>query len=83
LRNGLIPIITVLGLQAGMLLAGAIVTERIFSWPGLGNLTIQAINSRDYPLIQGCILTIALTYILINLVTDVLYSVVDPRIRYD
>ena len=83
LRNGLIPVITVLGLQAGMLLGGAIITETIFSWPGLGRLTIQAINARDYPLVQGCILTIALTYILINLATDVLYSVVDPRIRYD
>jgi ABC-type dipeptide/oligopeptide/nickel transport system permease component len=83
LRNGLIPVITVLGLQAGVLLAGAIVTETIFSWPGLGRLTIQAINARDYPLVQGCILTIALTYILINLATDVLYSVVDPRIRYE
>jgi peptide/nickel transport system permease protein len=83
LRNGLIPVITVLGLQAGGLLAGAIITETVFSWPGLGRLTIQAINARDYPLVQGCILTIALTYILINLATDVLYSVVDPRIRYD
>jgi len=83
LKNGLIPVITVLGLQAGMLLAGAIITETIFSWPGLGRLTIQAINARDYPLVQGCILTIAVTYILINLATDVLYSVVDPRIRYD
>jgi peptide/nickel transport system permease protein len=83
LRNGLIPVITVLGLQAGMLLAGAIVTEMIFSWPGLGRLTFQAISARDYPLVQGCILTIALTYIFINLVTDLLYSVVDPRIRYD
>jgi ABC-type dipeptide/oligopeptide/nickel transport system permease component len=83
LRNGLIPIITVLGLQFGMLLAGTIVTEKIFSWPGLGSLTFQAISARDYPLVQGCILTIALTYILINLATDVLYSVVDPRIRYD
>jgi ABC-type dipeptide/oligopeptide/nickel transport system permease component len=83
LRNGLVPIITVLGLQSGTLLAGAIITERIFSWPGLGQLTFQAILARDYPLVQGCILTIALTYILINLVTDVLYSVVDPRIRYD
>src|SRR5437762_5269470 len=81
LRNGLIPVITILGLQSGMLLAGAIITETIFSWPGLGRLTIQAINARDYPLVQGCILTIALTYILINLATDVLYSVVDPRIR--
>jgi len=83
LRNGLIPVITVLGLQAGMLLAGAIITESIFSWPGLGRLTVQAINARDYPLVQGCILAIALTYIFINLATDVLYSVVDPRIRYD
>lgn len=83
LRNGLIPVITILGLQTGTLLAGAIITEPIFSWPGLGRLTIQAINARDYPLVQGCILTISLSYILINLVTDVLYSVVDPRIRYD
>jgi ABC-type dipeptide/oligopeptide/nickel transport system permease component len=83
LRNGLIPVITILGLQTGALLAGAFITEPIFSWPGLGRLTIQAINSRDYPLVQGCILTIALTYILINLVTDILYSVVDPRIRYE
>jgi len=83
LRNGLIPVITVFGLQAGVLLAGAFVTETIFSWPGLGRLTIQAINARDYPLVQGCILVIAMTYILINLVTDLLYSVVDPRIRYE
>ena len=83
LRNGLIPVITVLGLQMGPLLAGAIITETIFSWPGLGRLTFQAINARDYPLVQGCILTIALSYILINLVTDLLYYVVDPRIRYD
>src|ERR1051326_3385460 len=83
LRNGLIPVITILGLQAGMLLTGAIITEKIFSWPVLGLLTIQAISARDYPLVQGCILAIAVTYILINLATDVLYSVVDPRIRYD
>ena len=83
LRNGLIPVITVFGLQAGMLLAGSMITETVFSWPGLGRLTIQAMNARDYPLLQGCVLTIALSYILINLVTDVLYSVVDPRIRYD
>ena len=83
LRNGLLPVITLLGLNAGGLLAGAFVTEPIFSWPGLGRLTIQAINARDYPLVQGCILTIALTYIVVNLATDVLYSVVDPRIRYD
>jgi peptide/nickel transport system permease protein len=83
LRNGLLPVITLLGLNAGGLLAGAFVTEPIFAWPGLGRLTIQAISSRDYPLVQGCILTIALTYIVVNLATDVLYSMVDPRIRYD
>jgi peptide/nickel transport system permease protein len=82
-RNGLIPVITLLGLQAGMLLAGTMITEIIFSWPGLGRLTYQAISARDYPLAQGCFLTIALTYIFVNLATDLLYSVVDPRIRYD
>jgi peptide/nickel transport system permease protein len=81
LRNGLLPVITILGLQTGALLAGAFVTETIFSWPGLGRLTIQAINARDYPLVQGCILTITLTYIFVNLLTDVMYSVIDPRIR--
>lgn len=83
LRNGLMPVITILGLQAGALLAGAIVTETIFAWPGLGRLTVQAINARDYPLLQGCILVISLSYILINLLTDVVYSFVDPRIRYE
>jgi ABC-type dipeptide/oligopeptide/nickel transport system permease component len=83
LRNGLLPVITILGLQAGALLAGAIITETVFAWPGLGRLTVQAINARDYPLLQGCILTIALSYILINLLTDAIYSIVDPRIRYD
>jgi peptide/nickel transport system permease protein len=83
LRNGLLPVVTILGLQAGALLAGAIITETIFAWPGLGRLTVQAINARDYPLLQGCILTISLTYIAINLLTDVVYSVIDPRIRYE
>ena len=83
LRNGLLPVITILGLQAGALLAGAIITESVFAWPGLGRLTVQAINARDYPLLQGCILTIALSYILVNLLTDAIYSVVDPRIRYE
>jgi peptide/nickel transport system permease protein len=81
LRNGLLPVITILGLQAGALLAGAIITESIFAWPGLGRLTVQAINARDYPLLQGCILTISLSYVLINLLTDAIYSIVDPRIR--
>ena len=83
MRNGLIPILTVMGLQLGTLLAGAIITETIFAWPGLGRLTVQAINARDYPLVQGCILAIAMTYILVNLATDVFYSIIDPRIRYE
>jgi ABC-type dipeptide/oligopeptide/nickel transport system permease component len=81
LRNALIPIITLLGLQFGALLAGAIVTEKIFSWPGIGRLTVDAISNRDYPLLQGCILAVGLTYVLVNLATDVLYLVVNPRIR--
>jgi peptide/nickel transport system permease protein len=81
LRNALIPIITILGLQFGTLLAGTIVTETIFSWPGIGRLTVQAISSRDYPLLQGCILVIALSYVLVNLLTDVLYALIDPRVR--
>jgi peptide/nickel transport system permease protein len=81
LRNALIPIITILGLQFGTLLAGTIVTETIFSWPGIGRLTVQAISSRDYPLLQGCILVIALSYVLVNLLTDVLYAFIDPRVR--
>lgn len=80
-RNALIPIVTILGLQFGTLLAGTIVTESIFSWPGVGRLTVQAISSRDYPLLQGCILTIAISYVLVNFVTDFVYSFIDPRIR--
>ena len=81
LRNALIPVITLLGLQFGALLAGAIVTEKIFSWPGIGRLTVDAISNRDYPLLQGCILAVGLTYVLVNLATDVLYIVINPRIR--
>lgn len=81
LRNAMVPVITVLGLQFGALLAGAIVTETIFSWPGLGRLTVQAIGNRDYYLVQGCILAIGLTYVAVNFMTDLLYSVVNPRIR--
>ena len=69
-RNALIPILTILGLQFGTLLAGAIVTETIFSWPGIGRLAVQAIESRDYPLLQGCILLIAVSYVVVNLATD-------------
>lgn len=82
LRNALIPVITVLGLQFGSLLTGAIITEQIFSWPGLGRLLIEGISKRDYPQVQASILVIALTYILINLLTDVVYCLVDPRIEY-
>ena len=81
LRNAMLPVLTVVGLQFGALLAGAIVTETIFSWPGIGRLTIQAIGNRDYYLVQGCILAIGLTYVLVNFLTDLLYSVANPRIR--
>jgi ABC-type dipeptide/oligopeptide/nickel transport system permease component len=80
-RNALIPIVTILGLQFGTLLAGTIVTETIFSWPGIGRLTVQAISARDYPLLQGCILVIAVSYVAVNLLTDLLYAVIDPRVR--
>ncbi|HUJ31364.1 MAG TPA: nickel ABC transporter permease [Candidatus Acidoferrum sp.] len=80
-RNALIPILTILGLQFGTLLAGTIVTESIFSWPGIGRLSVQAIEARDYPLLQGCILLIAVSYVLVNLLTDVIYAFVDPRVR--
>jgi len=81
LRNAMLPVITVLGLQFGAMLAGAIVTETIFSWPGIGRLTITAIGNRDYYLVQGCILAIGLTYVAVNFLTDFLYSVANPRIR--
>jgi peptide/nickel transport system permease protein len=81
LKNALIPVITVLALQFGSLLTGAIITEQIFSWPGLGRLLIQSISTRDYPQVQASILVIALTYIFVNFISDILYSVVDPRIK--
>jgi ABC-type dipeptide/oligopeptide/nickel transport system permease component len=81
LKNALIPVITILALQFGSLLTGAIITEQIFSWPGLGRLLIQSITTRDYPQVQASILVIALTYILVNFLSDLLYGVVDPRIK--
>lgn len=81
LRNAVLPVLTVLGLQFGALLAGTIVTEKIFSWPGIGRLTVDAIGNRDYFLVEGCILAIGLTYVLVNFLTDLLYSVANPRIR--
>ena len=82
-RNSLIPVVTIIGLQFGAVLTGTIITETIFAWPGLGRLLIQAINFRDYPLVQGCILFIAVTYVLMNLLTDLTYGLLDPRIRYE
>ena len=81
LRNAMMPVITVLGLQAGSILAGAIITEWIFAWLGIGRLTVMAINSRDYPTVQGCVLVIACSYVLVNLITDIAYALLDPRIR--
>jgi peptide/nickel transport system permease protein len=81
LANALIPVLTVIGLQFGSLLSGAIVTETVFSWPGIGRLTLSAISNRDYALVQGCILAVGLTYVLVNLLTDVAYTIANPRIR--
>jgi ABC-type dipeptide/oligopeptide/nickel transport system permease component len=82
-RNSLIPVVTLVGLQFGAVLTGAVITETIFSWPGIGRLLIQSIGFRDYPLVQGCILLIAVTYVGVNLLTDLVYGVLDPRIRYE
>ncbi len=82
-RNSLIPVVTLIGLQFGAVLTGAVITETIFSWPGIGRLLIQSIGFRDYPLVQGCILLIAITYVGVNLLTDLVYGVLDPRIRYE
>lgn len=83
LRNSLIPLVTILGLQFGAVLTGAVITETIFAWPGIGRLLVQSIGFRDYPAVQGCILLIAVTYVGVNLLTDLLYGFLDPRIRYD
>ncbi|NNG13698.1 MAG: ABC transporter permease [Gammaproteobacteria bacterium] len=81
LSNAMLPLITLLGLQLGGLLAGAVITETVFDWPGIGRLTIEAIQRRDYPLLQGCVLFISVVYVLINLLTDMMYRFIDPRIR--
>lgn len=83
LRNSLIPLLTIVALQFGAVLTGAVITETIFAWPGIGRLLIQSIGFRDYPMVQGCILLIAVTYVTVNLVTDMLYGVLDPRIRLE
>jgi peptide/nickel transport system permease protein len=82
-RNSLIPVVTIIGLQFGAVLTGTIITETIFGWPGVGRLLIQAINTRDYPLVQGCILFISVTYVAMNLITDLTYGFLDPRIRFE
>jgi peptide/nickel transport system permease protein len=81
-RNALLSVVTIMSLQFGSLLAGSIITETIFSWPGIGRLTVQAIQTRDYPLVQGCVLVIAVSYLLVNFLTDIIYQVIDPRITY-
>jgi peptide/nickel transport system permease protein len=81
LRNASLPLVTIVGLQFGVLLTGAIITERIFDWPGLGSLILDGINNRDYPLVQGCVLMFSATYLIVNLLTDVSYAVIDPRIK--
>ena len=81
LRNALIPTVTVVGVQAGYLLGGAVLTETVFAWPGVGTLMVQGILARDFPLVQGCVLVIALGFVLVNLAVDVLYATLDPRIR--
>ena len=83
MRNALLPVITLLGLQLGTLLGGAVITEVVFSWPGLGQLTIEAIQKRDYPVVQACVLLISLTYVVINTLTDLVYGWLDPRVRLE
>ena len=83
LKNALVPIVTVIGVQAGYLLGGAVLTETVFAWPGVGTLMVQGILARDIPLVQGCVLVVALTFVLVNLFVDTLYAWLDPRIRYE
>ena len=83
LRNALIPVVTIVGLQFGALLGGAVVTETIFAWPGVGRLMINAIWKRDYPMIQGATLVMCALFVLVNLIVDILYAFIDPRISYD
>jgi peptide/nickel transport system permease protein len=83
LRNSMIPLLTIIALQFGAVLTGAVITETIFAWPGIGRLLIQSIGFRDYPMVQGCILLIAVTYVTVNLITDLMYGVLDPRIRFE
>ncbi len=83
LRNALVPVVTIGGLEFGRLLAGAVLTETVFTWPGVGRLLVDSILARDYPVVQGAVLVIAISFILVNLLVDLVYGVIDPRIRYD
>jgi ABC-type dipeptide/oligopeptide/nickel transport system permease component len=83
LSNALVPIVTVVGVQVGYLLGGAVLTETVFAWPGVGTLMVQGILARDFPLVQGCVLVVALAFVLVNLGVDLLYAWLDPRIRYE
>ena len=82
-RNAMVPVVTVIGLNVGLLLAGAILTETVFSWPGIGRLVVNAVYERDYPLVVGCILVFAIVFVIVNLITDILYTRIDPRIQYE
>ena len=82
LRNAMLPTVTVIGLQVGLLMGGAVITETIFAWPGVGQIAYESINRRDYAMIQGVVLYGALLFMLVNLLVDVLYAVLDPRVRY-
>ena len=82
-RNAMVPVVTVIGLNFGLLLAGAILTETVFSWPGLGRLVVEAVYERDYPLVVGSILVFAIIFVFVNLITDIFYTYIDPRIHYD
>jgi ABC-type dipeptide/oligopeptide/nickel transport system permease component len=82
LRNALIPVITVIGLQFGALLGGAVLTETVFAWPGIGSYTVNAILNSDYPVVQGAVMFIAIIFVVVNLVVDVVYALIDPRIKY-
>ena len=83
IRNAMVPVVTVIGLNFGLLLSGAILTETVFSWPGVGRLVVDAVYARDYPLVIGCILIFALVFVIVNLITDILYTYIDPRIHYE
>ena len=83
MRNAALPVITILGMQFGALLAGAVITETIFSWQGIGQLMIDSIQKRDYPVVQGCVLLVSFIYVLVNLITDLTYTVLDPRLKLD